>query len=191
MSQKNFRNCKTMTSPAELKSGRCAKSCFNHWKWLEMTKVRNHMDLPLPDYWFVPKRTFELFLQRLERLVQPNHRLHQKVRRAEYCENHLPLLRLLVLELHGHHPVVQLGDLPPHHLHLFIHAEAFCALSSSQGKIVFETAAFGDGDTSLLGLDIVIWGLNALVCRRVGHIFKLYRPGVIEDVEQAILQSLF
>ena len=24
--------------------------------------------------------------------------------------------------------------------HLFIHAEAFCALSSSQGKIVFETA---------------------------------------------------
>ena len=58
-------------------------------------------------------------------------------------------------------------------------------------SLTFSPAAFGDGDTSLLGLDIVIWGLNALVCRRVGHIFKLYRPGVIEDVEQAILQSLF
>ena len=86
MSQKNFRNCKMVTSPAELKSGRCAKSCFNHWKWLQM-KLRKHMDMPLPDFWIVPKRTFELFLQRLERLVQPNHRLHQKVRRAEYCEN--------------------------------------------------------------------------------------------------------
>ena len=69
MSQKNFRNWKKITSPAESKSGRCAKSCFSHWKWLEMTKVGNHMDLPLPDYWFVPKRTFELFLKRLERLV--------------------------------------------------------------------------------------------------------------------------
>lgn len=46
MSQKNFHNCKKVTSPAELKIGRSAKSCYNHWKWIQMTKVRKHMDLP-------------------------------------------------------------------------------------------------------------------------------------------------
>lgn len=38
--------------------------------------------------------------------------------------HHFSLLLLLVLQLNGHQSVVELGELPPHHLDLVVHAEA-------------------------------------------------------------------
>ena len=42
--------------------------------------------------------------------------------------HHFLLLLLLVLQLHRHQPVVELGDLSPHHLHLVIHRQALHTL---------------------------------------------------------------
>lgn len=46
---------------------------------------------------------------------------------------HFSLLLLLTLELDRHQPVVELGDLPPHHLDLVIHGEAALRTAAERG----------------------------------------------------------
>ena len=46
---------------------------------------------------------------------------------------HFSLLLLLTLELDRHQPVVELGDLPPHHLDLVIHREAALRTAEDRG----------------------------------------------------------
>jgi len=188
----NATNCLTMGRnrhrPAVLKSVECAKSCMDSWLWLNGTQMAIDWQkcvnwpwvqtISVLGSWPIAKPFQKAYFwsSRLERLVQPHHCLDKKVGWAENCQYHLPLLSLLVLKLNCHHPVVQLGNLTSHHLHLLIHTKAFCAVASPHRKIVLETAAFGNGDISLFALEM-IGGLDSFVRWWVSHVFQLYLPG--------------
>ena len=59
-----------------------------------------------------------------------------------WIAHHFPLLLLLVLQLHGHQSVVELGELSPHHLDLVVHAEAGLeAVPGPEAGVPVHTAA--------------------------------------------------
>ena len=57
-----------------------------------------------------------------------------------FLSHHFPLLLLLVLQLHCHQSVVELGDLSPHHLNLVVHRQSLHALRP-QGGVTVHTAS--------------------------------------------------
>ena len=53
-----------------------------------------------------------------------------------FQSHHFSLLLLLVLQLHGHQSVVELGDLSPHHLNLIVHCQPLHTLRPQGGVAV-------------------------------------------------------
>ena len=111
----------------------------------------NHMDLLIHKRAFTTKYADTTTVNTWTQKRVKCHKMDQS--------HHFSLLLLLVLQLHGHQPMVELGDLSPHHLDLVVHCQSLHALRPQGGVGVHAVAALDpgladrgpDGDVSVLG----------------------------------------
>ena len=63
-------------------------------------------------------------MRKLQLLIPKNREIRTSFISSKPQYYHLSLLLLLILQLDGHQSVVELGDLPPHHLDLVVDGQA-------------------------------------------------------------------